>query len=226
MRECQVWWASPTLTHPGLQDLLSDEERSRAAAYHQMIDRDRSVVSAALLRLVVAHWDYRDPATVIVDRTCPRCARPHGRPTVVDSALHVSLSHSGDRVVVAATEAAPVGVDVEKIQAELDVEALSRSTLAEGEEAPDPVAFLTYWCRKESILKATGDGLSVSLASVVVSAASEPARLLSFEWRPDLVDSAQLYDLHPGADHVAALAVLTADPLDVTEQDGASLLAE
>jgi 4'-phosphopantetheinyl transferase len=219
-----VWWASPASVTPWHSSLLSPAEAARAATFQRAEDRARSVVAAALLRLIVAPLLDRSPADVPVTRACPSCDRPHGRPVIAGSPWHVSVSHSGDRIGVAVTDRAPVGVDVEAVS-RFDSLALASSVLAPS-EAPfeDMRGFLRYWCRKESVLKATGDGLRVPLRSVVVSSPQCPPRLIAFESRPEVVSAASVYDLDPGEGHMAALTVLAASAGAVTELDGTPLL--
>jgi 4'-phosphopantetheinyl transferase len=137
--------------------------------------------------------------------------------------VHVSVSHSGDRVAVAATAAAPVGVDVERVR-ELRLAELGAQTLGPGEWATDLAEFFTYWARKESAVKATGDGLSVPLSGVLVSRPDEPARLLGYRARPDLV--ATMRDLDPGPGYAAAVTVLAGEPWQVIEHTADDLLVD
>lgn len=103
---------------------------------------------------------------------------------------------------------ARVGVAVARVPVGLDVAVLDVSRSHEETLAA---------VREEALLKATGDGLAVPADEVV---------------RPDPKD-VQVADLAPGAGHVGALALLTAEvidpeqnlPLRVHEDDGEPLLA-
>ncbi len=98
------------------------------------------------LRRLVAELVGTDASQVRVGRACGRCgSADHGRPVVVaprDSGVHVSTSRAGDLVLVAATRAGPVGVDVEGTSA-------------------GPGADLVAWTRTEALVKADGRGLPV-----------------------------------------------------------------
>lgn len=88
----------------------------------------------------------------------------------------------------------------------------------------DWTTLLTCWTRKEAILKATGHGLRLPMAEVVVSPPHEPPALLAF---PAVEPPAcQLATLDVGPNHVGAVAVLTAALLTVTVSDGAPLLLD
>jgi 4'-phosphopantetheinyl transferase len=138
------------------------------------------------------------------------------------SGLHVSVSHSADRVAVALTRLGPVGVDVEEI-GDLDPDELAPLVLGPGERAEASREFFTYWTRKEAAVKATGDGLRVPLRDVRVSGPHEAARLISYPGRPGW--EMTLTDLRPGIGYAGALAVLSTVPPHVDERDAGILLA-
>lgn len=158
---------------------------------------------------------------------------PHGKPHPAGpaSGWEISISHSGDRVALAVTRGVPVGVDVEQIKAARDIDGLAGYALTETErdaweslpESERTAGFFTYWSRKEALLKATGDGLSGGLASVVVSAPNAPAKVIA--WHAlDAPSSVRLTDLDAGPAYRAALAVLTPEEVRITEHDAAGLL--
>ncbi len=208
---CEVWVAETAWRLPIHDDLLDEVERVRAEAFLRPDDRSRFVVGVALLKLAVAHITERPAGSVRIDRRCPSCGGPHGRPRLRETDLQVSVSHSGPRVVVALTGSGPVGIDIEQRAPERALPA-AEHVLAESEPLGGPEDFLTYWCRKESVVKATGDGLQVPFREVVVSAAREPARLMSYRGNPM---TASMTDLDVGADYASALTVLSLGPITV-----------
>lgn len=221
---CDVWWGAVAAYAPWHDTLLDQAERERRDRYAFEADRARFAVGAALLRLVAGRMLGVAPELVAVDRRCRTCGRPHGKPGLGAGGPHLSVSHSGSYAAVATCQDAPVGVDVEHVARRTDYQALVRHVLS-PEEAPaavDAAAFLRYWVRKEALVKATGDGLGAGLRQVTVSGPQEPPRLLSYPGQPGL--RAALHDLAGRPGHPAALAVLTSDPLEVTEHDAASLL--
>lgn len=218
---CQVWWARRTPPPARLLGLLDGVERDRAAAYRRAEDRERFVLGVAVTRGVLGAYLAIPAADVVLDRTCPDCGRPHGkvRLAVEGERVELSVSHSGDLVVVAFHRSAAVGVDVERVDPALDHSELYADVLADGEvaqlgeldPAARPRAFMTYWTRKEAVVKATGEGLSAP-SQVVVSAPGDDPRLLSRPDRARQVTATRLHDLDPGPGYVAALAVLGDDP--------------
>uniref|UniRef100_UPI00293E24A3 4'-phosphopantetheinyl transferase family protein n=1 Tax=Clavibacter sp. MX14-G9D TaxID=3064656 RepID=UPI00293E24A3 len=84
---------------------------------------------------------------------CATCGGPHGRPVLGGSraldALHASVAHAGDAVVVAVSGHGPIGIDAEP----------------SDREVPSGMS-LARWVRIEAVLKADGRGLLVDPALV------------------------------------------------------------
>jgi 4'-phosphopantetheinyl transferase len=217
----EVWSARPGDERAWHQQLLDGPERERRAALRRAEDRARFTVATALLKLAAGQRLGVPAGEVGIDRTCADCGRPHGRPRLPGHPLAVSISHSGDRVLVAFTGGPAVGVDVEQVKP-VDVAAMARQVLGDGEAAPALPDFFRYWTRKEAMVKATGDGLRMALREVVVAPPGEPARLLRYGDRADLV--AALADLDPGDGYAAAVAVLAPGPLRIDQRDASALL--
>jgi 4'-phosphopantetheinyl transferase len=233
-----VWWARRQDAVPALERLLDEAERGRLAAYRREEDRDRFLAGCALAKAALGGYLGREPGSIRLDRTCPRCGRPHGKPRLVDTEaagtgrLELSVSHAGDLVVVAVAAGTPVGVDVEPLDRRLRPAELARVALAPDEaeiletlETEDErvCGFLVYWTRKEAVTKAVGLGLEIALETIRVSAPGEPPRLLSWPHDASPADVA-LFDLAAPGRHVAALAVLGRCEA-VVELDGSGILS-
>ena len=215
-RLCEVWMTTTDRLRPRHLDMLPEDERAKAGRYRLREDRDRSLLGAALLRLVAARWltstdtpDGDAARAVRVMRTCGVCGGRHGKPSV-GAGLHVSLTHAGAVVVVAATRLAPVGVDVELVsraaQAASALRAAGTSTgssrRTHGRDA------LRTWTRAEAVAKATGAGLAVRPNG---DAAAMPR--------------CSFVDLDGPAGYVGALAVLTRQPFRTVLRNGDEILA-
>ena len=93
----------------------------------------------------------------------------HGKPEAVNSPLQFSLSHSGDFVLCAVSEA-EIGADIEELHSVSP--ALIRRICTEEEKefiGGDSSLFLQVWTAKEALAKLHGNGLSgdLKLLSVV-----------------------------------------------------------
>lgn len=161
-----TWVPSHGLAAAHFDRLVCASERDRAANYRQSADRWRSIVGAGALRVAVGRELGLAAQDVVIDRTCPTCDKPHGRPTVPGADLHVSLAHAGDWVVVATSTLAPVGVDVEPCKAASRTRLPRDLILGPDEEANTYASVLAAWVAKEAYLKALGIGLTVEMSQV------------------------------------------------------------
>jgi 4'-phosphopantetheinyl transferase len=220
---CDVYWARMSSLRTGHASLLDERERERRRAYLRDEDRARFTLAAALLRVVVGLRLGVAPERVAVDRSCPRCGRPHGRPRVVPP-LEVSISHSREVATVAVTTAGAVGVDVEAVRPVAYEPLLD--DLCAAEERPhvgDTEAFYRYWTRKESVLKAAGVGLTVPMREVRVTQPDAAPRLLAYPGGARL--AARMADASLTDGYIAAVTVLTDASIRFRDHDAVFLLA-
>jgi 4'-phosphopantetheinyl transferase len=208
---CDLYWARVGVADRVARTDLDGAEEARSRQLRRGGDRSRFLLGAALLRAVVALRVGIAPEQVSIDRTCARCGRAHGRPRVVGHDLEVSVSHSGELVVIAATSAGRVGVDVERVRV-VDHALLAEEICRPDEARPDlGPSFFSLWTRKESVLKATGLGLERSMAEVAVTAPDAPPRLLSYAGEESI--ASEMADLRPSPGYIGAVTVLGASPV-------------
>lgn len=219
---CQVWLAHVSDCRPAHRSLLDEVELDRLRRYPVAADRARFTVAAALVRIVAGQRLGIPPREVVVDRSCPGCDRAHGKPVLRGvGAPHVSVSHSGELVAVAVTDAAPIGVDIEAVT-ERDHAGLATTFLAATETVDGPSDFYTLWTRKEAVVKATGDGLRMPLRQVLVGDPAGPARLVGYGGAA-LPGCLRDLPLEPG--YAGAVAVLAEGSLEVEISRGEEVLA-
>jgi 4'-phosphopantetheinyl transferase len=175
---CEIWVARISEFsehHAALDDLLTPDERAHVQRIRE--GRATAALSRVLLRLVLARYLAIPPAEIEIDRSCPDCGRPHGRPRLRKrpemsaDVIEFSVSHGGDVLVLAFTAGnAPVGVDVEPFGAlegvgvellDFTLTAAERRRLLEVPEPERRRVFLRHWTAKEAALKALGAGLAV-----------------------------------------------------------------
>ncbi|GAB1515669.1 4'-phosphopantetheinyl transferase family protein [Actinophytocola sp. KF-1] len=226
---CDVWWARPAAVTPGLLNLLDDVEQTRFEGYRRDVDKQRFLTGRALIRGVAAAELGVSPKDVLIDASCFDCGKPHGKPKV--AGLEVSISHSGDWVALALTEATPVGVDVEEVR-DADVDGLagiafSPAELTAFEKVPPADkkgAFFTYWSRKEAVVKATGKGMSVAMSKLTLSAHDDVPRVVASNASEVDPAAVRMADLDAGVGYRACVAVFGAEEPKVTERDATELL--
>jgi 4'-phosphopantetheinyl transferase len=173
----EVRWAAPSEWADGAEPCgwLDEVEARRRGELRRSLDRLRFTVSRHLLKTLVGELAGVPAASVRLGYDCGRCGRAHGRPVVIGPAAAVgcwvSIAHAADRVVVAASDAGPVGVDVEPVAAvdfdgfdDVALSGTERASLAALEPGLRAAARAGAWVGKEARLKATGEGLRVDPA--------------------------------------------------------------
>ncbi len=143
----------------------------------------------------------------------------------------LSLSHSGEQVIVAVALHVSLGVDVEQVprappSTDLVEAALSQAELryfATLHESLRGAAFARYWTRKEALLKATGHGLAIEPNRLTVSTPWTTPRLITWDAVPRFIRPVFFHELNAGPDYAACLATLDAS-LEVEDRDGTRLL--
>jgi 4'-phosphopantetheinyl transferase len=166
---CQLWRAdldsAPT---PAAVACLSDDEWERARRFVFARDRHRFVAAHAALRSTLAQRTGLPGA--LLDFTLGA----FGKPVLVEPAgLHFNLSHSQSVALIAISDSAEIGVDVELLRPMPDAAALAAHHFTAAEQralASLPPerrdrAFLACWTRKEACLKAVGTGLGIDTRS-------------------------------------------------------------
>jgi 4'-phosphopantetheinyl transferase len=202
---------------PELAVLLNHTELKRFRSYQKEEDQKRSLLSFALLRLLLSRITGKDPRKIKISRDCPSCGKPHGKPRVTDEGpVEVNISHSGKWVLTAIAFHTPVGIDIEQIHPEL-VESemvkrvLSAEEMSEWEKLPPgerKEAFYRYWTWKEAILKATGEGLAVPMTRLTVTNRDGSPQLTRWEGREDRVGHIRCHPLEVDPQYAACLAVI------------------
>jgi len=132
-----VWVATLVQADLAWRRWLDDGELDRLSRLDSPADQGRFLLGAAMLRSAVGNALGVTPRHVPLNRSCPTCGRGHGRPQVPESALNLSVTHSGLVVAVALAFGVPVGVDVELVR-------------------DDDAAMTAGWTRAEARFKAGG----------------------------------------------------------------------
>lgn len=212
--EVHVWHASLLCAPAELQrfqELLSDDELSRAARFHFDCHRRRFIASRGLLRSLLGRYMSTPPEELVF-----RYAR-FGKPALCGAApLRFNLSHCGDAMLLAISKDRELGVDIERIDCGLNVLALAETVFSKLElatlraipPAQRAKVFFNGWTRKEAFVKANGAGLSIPLSAFDVSMLpDQPAALLQTRWERAEAARWSLQALEAPNGFAAALAV-------------------
>jgi len=168
--EIHIWSHTIHFDDPFLREapyLLSADEMTRAIKYH--FEKDKRVYEAGhvLIRKILSHYTGLESSkldlTPIVNR----------KPELLNSPfrIHFNISHSGSKILVAVGFHSDVGIDIEKVIPDFDMdgfadanyhsnEVLQFRSLENNEETD---YFYQIWTRKEAWLKLTGEGVNDKL---------------------------------------------------------------
>jgi 4'-phosphopantetheinyl transferase len=196
------------------QKILSSDESTRASRFHFSRDRQRFVAGRALLRIILAGYLETDANSLCFSYSLKE--KPSLGPPHADSNVMFNITHSGGVALLAFTRGREIGVDVEQVRSDFELEAIARRFFSKHEQSQlaavpaeeKPAAFFRCWTRKEAYIKATGDGLSLPLSQFDVSLeVGEQNALLAT--RPDAAEVSRwlLRDVPGGPGYTAALCV-------------------
>jgi len=215
--EVHVWRAALNMAAidlEGVQATLSSDERARASRFRFAKDHRHFVAARGTLRTILARYIDRAPSQI--EFCYSQSGKPELAPGCDAKALRFNLSHSQGLALYAITRDHEIGVDLEGVRADFAWEEIASRYFAPGEvEALQLVpassraeAFFNCWTRKEALVKARGEGLSLPLDQFEVSLApGEPARLLRTTGDPQEAEHWSICGLQPAAGYVAAVAL-------------------
>lgn len=151
------------ITFAGAWAFLASDEIARARRFHFDRDRTRYVRGRGFLRLMLGKVCGLDPARLIFGTGA------QGKPILQNCDLAFNLSHSRDLMVLAISQAGPLGIDLEFIDRTADIAGLAQACLTPREAGilmslPEEVRrarFFAFWTAKEARMKLTGEGMSL-----------------------------------------------------------------
>lgn len=156
-------------------ELLSSDERERAQRFRVERPRTAFILTRGTLRMMLAHYLGSQPREIRFRY------EGNGKPLLDgDNNLFFNVSHTDGLALLAFTRGHQLGVDVEKVNSNTDVERLAERFFSErecralGQLSGNRLreAFFRIWTRKEAYIKATGEGLSLPLDQFEVSIAA------------------------------------------------------
>ncbi len=209
-----IWQFPLTIPDGSLNNfaaLLSEDERARAARFRFEKDARRFTVARATIRSILGSYVRTPGRDLRFDYS------NYGKPALTDATTDIrfSVSHSGELAMLAVTRSCEVGVDLEAIRDNVEIDKLAERYFSEYEHAflrkisldRRLRAFFRCWTSKEAFLKAQGFGLSRSLESFDVEVNPKlRARLLATRPNTDEAETWSLYDIPTEENYAAAVA--------------------
>lgn len=141
--------------------LLLPYELEKSLRFRQLKDNHRFIIRKAVLRIILSKY-LRLPETEI-EFIIGENKKPGLNP-IHKIELHYNVSHSGDWILIAVSDA-ELGVDIEQTDTEFDYTEVLRHSFGKEEidyiqsKGTSKKAFFTLWTRKEALTKATSKGL-------------------------------------------------------------------
>lgn len=152
---------------------LSEDESDRADQLKIEIKKKQFIVTRGVLRKLLSN------SLGTAAEEIEFFYGQHKKPTIKEKhnnkSVEFNISHSEGYALIAMTLDNKVGVDIEKINQKIDHQSLSRRFFSEKEELTNLDkdkqldAFYRIWVRKESFIKATGEGIAFGLDQFSVS---------------------------------------------------------
>ena len=215
--EAQLWFLPlrlPAEKFAQLQSLLSSDEIERAARFRKDADAQFYASARGWLRTLLGSYLSTRPGDLqfYYDGL--------GKPHLADESagINFNVSHSDEWGLFGFVLKHKIGVDLERIRTDLEVETLAQRFFSPNEfrnlrSLPADqrrMAFYCGWTRKEACLKALGKGLSYGLDRIEVTLAPDkPVTLIKM---PDDLTAFRrwtIQHLAPLANYVGAAAVDT-----------------
>ena len=205
---------------PAWQTSLSADEHARAARFHFVRDQVRFTLARALLREVLGRLTGQPPAALRFGQG------PQGKPFVMDEAgqdsgLAFNLSHTDDLVLLAVhRDGLTLGVDVESTRRHAPMKVARRQFAPVEAAAIDALSdpahheaqvhlFWSCWTLKESLIKATGEGLHTPLSRFGFELLPDEGRITleAHAGTPEGDTTWRFGQWRPSPHHLAALCV-------------------
>ena len=193
---------------------LSAEEQNRLSRYRFKDDKKRFVAARIVTKTILSKYLGIPEITKIVFSTTS-----YGKPQVNNYDLHFNISHSENIILLAFSKVNPIGIDVEFQKSNVEFLSMAKHLFSEREyEALKQLkgselvqAFYYCWTRKESIIKAIGQGLSFPLDQFAVSLSADEAKLEYTYWASSEKDNWSLTNIYLEPNYTAAFAIRKLD---------------
>jgi 4'-phosphopantetheinyl transferase len=214
--EIHLWLATDEIGGEraiGYRQLLSADERQREQRFHFEKDRDRFLITRALVRTVLSRYEAVDPGDWAFTTNAYGCPEIDvARVGVAD--LSFNVSHTAGLIVLGVTRGRALGVDVENLSTRMTpidtakqvFSATERAALARLPVERQLERFFEYWTFKESYIKARKMGVSIPLDKFSIQL--EQDGLIDLEIAPELHDDPrrwQFWQIRPDRTYVLAL---------------------
>lgn len=230
----RVWYCDPESMDDQSQlsecySMLSAEEQEKLERFKYRADRQRYLVTHAMLRTVLSR------CTEMANEKLVFSENAHGKPALVldagAPAIWFNITHTDGLCACVVSPVGDCGIDAESVHRKNRLDAVAEKMFADEElallrQSSDKVGcFFDLWTLRESYVKALGTGLSGSSRSFYFdidaidkrSRAGYGYRCATMHHRreSDAVDGWQFHLYRPTSEHHMAVACRSSRPIDI-----------
>ncbi len=200
------------INYKTLLPYLSEEEQIRADKLKAELKKNQFIIARGLLRKLLSNSLGKPVDEIKI--SYGQHKKPYIEEQYNDYSVDFNISHSGEFILLAITLNSQIGVDIEKINHELEYLSLSNRFFSESEKKEllsfkqdeQLDAFYRAWVRKESFIKATGKGIAFGLDRFSVSLSNKEKSLVEHTVTDTLNEDWYCYDLMNICNYKTALA--------------------
>lgn len=153
--------------------ILSAAETSRMQRYPTWALQDKFIVQHGLTRQILGYYLQTSPEDIEID------APKFGKPKV--QGIHFNISHTDNYLAVAVSNDIPVGVDIESMDRNVDLNHVAAIVLSDAERmklhslpvTEQKITLLQTWVCKEAYWKYVGKGLNEMINQFEVAPTAE-----------------------------------------------------
>jgi len=193
---------------------LTENENRRFQRYQFDRHRKQLLLGRVLLRVALSSYDHS-----LAPASWNFTYNEYGKPAISAEQNHGSiffnLSHSAERVVLAASRFEPIGIDIECARNARRIEAIAQRYFSQQEVTAlqglpideQQARFYDLWTLKEAYIKACGMGLAIPLQHFSYGFVAQKGLSITFDaQRRDDANAWQLWQLGAGSEYRLALA--------------------
>lgn len=153
---------------PEMQDWFCTLLTEKELIHYSKLRNKTALQCRAVLRLILAEYCHTLPHEIDIRTTSK------GKPFLADNALNFNVSHTNSAYIIALSRSGRVGVDMEQLSGNEDIEAMADYAFSDFEKHQLNAAtvketeFEAIWTLKEALLKAFGVGLTTKLNQINV----------------------------------------------------------
>ncbi len=196
-----------------LRNILTKDEQKKADKFRFEHLQHRFTLTRATLRIILGKYLQISPKQV--EFSYGSKGKPSLVPFLNNQSIEFNLSHSEDIALYGFSKNRNIGIDIEKIRSNCDVEQLAKRfftpreyhIISELKGRKQQQAFFQAWTSKEAYLKAIGEGLVGGLDQIEIDLSSENRKLVNIKDEEKSIINWNLFAIDINDDYLATLAV-------------------